>query len=60
MRSEIYEVYSNAYDMTFIMEDVYNCENLISTEVKGFYYGEPNDQATLNFNGCIKANYEEV
>lgn len=42
-RTEIYPVHNSRNDITFIMEDVYkgNDEYLVSTEIKGFYYGTP-------------------
>lgn len=55
----VYEVYSEAHNMTFIMEDVYDeaLDYRISTEVKGFYYGEPNNEATKSFKGQLKAEF---
>lgn len=50
--------YSPSYDITFIMEETYKDGEIISSEVKGFYYGEPDEEATEYFNGKLKAEYE--
>ena len=55
----IYPVYSSTHDITFIMEDL--CDdsgNVVSTEVIGFYYGEPDEQATELFRGSLKARFD--
>ena len=57
MRTEIYTTYAPDTDITFILEDVWNGEELVSTEVKGFYFGEPNDDDTQNFYGGLKAEF---
>ena len=56
MRTKIYTVYSTESDMTFIMEDTYNKDRLLSTEVKGFYFGEPQDKFTKEYYGELKAD----
>lgn len=50
--------YSPSYDITFILEETYKDGEIISSEVKGFYYGEPDEEATEYFNGKLKATYE--
>ena len=50
---EIYTVYSQKGDITFIMEDKEN-----TTSVVGFYFGEPNDEDTREFRGKLTAEYE--
>lgn len=50
--------YSPSYDITFIMEETYKDGEIISSEVKGFYYGEPDEESTKKFNGKLKAKYE--
>lgn len=57
MREEIYTAYAPANDMTFIMKDTYNGEEITRTEVIGWYYGEPNDEATEQFKGDLVAEY---
>lgn len=57
MRTEIYTIYSKESDITFIMEDIYISETLISTEVKGFYFGEPKDEYTKEYYGELKADF---
>lgn len=50
---KIYTAYSSEADMTFIMEDTER-----STKVVGFYYGEPDEEATKKFYGKLVAEYE--
>ena len=57
MRTEIYTTYAPDTDTTFILEDVWNGEDLVSTEVKGFYYGAPNEDDTKEFYGGLKAEF---
>jgi hypothetical protein len=57
MRTEIYETYSEESDMTFIMEDVWNDGDLISTECKGFYFGIPDEKLTKVYYGKLKAEF---
>ena len=49
----IYTVYSSEADITFIMEDADN-----KTAVVGFYYGDPNEEATKTYYGKLVAEYE--
>ena len=53
--TEIYTVYAESDDMTFIMEKSKTNDDELVVEVKGFYYGEPNDQATKEYYGNLKA-----
>lgn len=56
----IYTAYSPECDMTFIMKDVgHQLQELISTEVVGWYYGQPNEVDTQNFIGRLKAEYRD-
>ena len=57
-RTETYAAYSEAHDMSFILKDTYIGGAIISTEVIGFYYGEPNVEATLANCGSLKADFE--
>ena len=52
-----YEVYSSGSEMTFILEDTIQKEtqDLIQTEVKGFYFGEPDKELTKQYIGNLKA-----
>lgn len=58
MKKELWGAYSSTADITFVLEETYN-ENgdLISTECKGFYYGEPSEEDNEYFNGKLKAEY---
>lgn len=59
-RTEIEEIYELFNDITFIMERVYKgeYEDLISSEVKGFYHGSPDGANTKKYYGKLKAEYE--
>lgn len=52
MLEEIRTAYAEADDMTFIIK-----ETETSTEVIGFYWGEPDEEATKKFIGKLKAEY---
>jgi hypothetical protein len=52
-----HQTYSSETDMTFIVEDVYKGDTLLSTEVKGFYFGEPNEESKSQFLGNLKAEF---
>ena len=58
-RNMVYNAYSDAQDITFIMQDTINvrANNCISTEVIGFYYGEPNREDNRKFSGKLKAEF---
>lgn len=53
MDGEFRSVYAEKDDMTFIVKEVWG----ESTEVVGFYYGEPNDDLTKLFTGRLKAEF---
>lgn len=55
---EVYTCYSPEGDITFIMEDTYKNNEIISTEVKGFYYGETDEKANEVFYGKTKAKFD--
>lgn len=60
MKREVYGIYQPNHDITFIMEELYNDNNEpISLEVKGFYYGEPNDNDIKTFYGDLRADFGE-
>ena len=61
-RVERYTAYAQDSDMTFIMEDTYftddeGTEILKSTEVKGFYFGAPDNEHTEMAIGQLKAEF---
>ena len=58
MRINIYTVYSEEADMIFIMKDTLEGKSIISIEVVGFYWGEPNKEATQGYYGSLKVEYE--
>lgn len=51
----LYTVYAKEDDMTFIMEDA---DSTIT--VKGFYFGEPNDEYTKEYMGQLTAHVEKM
>ncbi len=50
----IYTVYSSESDMTFIMEET-TSDKTKKISVVGFYYGEPDEEATKDFTGSLTA-----
>jgi hypothetical protein len=59
LTKNVYPVYSRENDITTIFEDVCNGDILISTEVKGFYFGIPDENTTNQFYGKLKADYSD-
>ena len=57
MKKEIYTTYAPDTDITFIMCDTYDGEDINSTEVVGFYYGGPDEKLTEMYIGKVKATY---
>lgn len=62
--SVIYGAYAKREGVTFIMKDVYtkdvteiSGEKLLSSEVIGFYYGQPNINEIKEFAGKLKAEF---
>lgn len=55
----VYGCYSSEADATFIMSDIIEkkTNRCISTEVTGFYYGEPDFEYTEKYNGKLKAEF---
>lgn len=61
MKKVVYGVYAPDHDLTFIMEECITRDNEpISLEVKGFYYGEPNDYDNQTFYGDYKADFSDL
>jgi len=54
----IYTVYSHESDMTFIVKETKE-DNKTIISVVGFYFGEPNEEATKEFNGSLTAVVEK-
>lgn len=50
---KIYTAYSSEADITFIMEDTEHTSSVV-----GFYYGEPNEEATKRYRGKLVAKFE--
>ena len=53
----IHTVYAQSDDLTFIMEDTYWDGEIVSMEVKGFYFGKPDEEATKKFYEDYKAEF---
>lgn len=59
MKTETYTTYAPKTDMTFILCDTFDDVGEVEqTEVIGWYYGEPNDEATSLFAGDLVAVYK--
>lgn len=57
-KKEVYTAYSPFHDISFIMEDVI-APGGHTTELKGFYYGQPDEEATSIFYGKTKAIFNK-
>ena len=56
---KIYTAFDGGLDMTFIIEDTINTDGKVaSTEVIGFYFGNPDDECTKIYAGKLKAEFE--
>ena len=55
---KIHTCYSSNTDITFIIEEVFKNNEPVSMEVKGFYFGEPNEEKTKQFYGDLKAEFD--
>lgn len=54
----VYGSYNRNDDVTVIVEEVYSPDGEpISTEIKGFYFGEPDEESNKTFYGKLKATY---
>lgn len=57
-RTDVYGVYAESSDQTFIMEDTFIDGELASTECIGWYCGEPDDELIAEYsNRRMKAVY---
>ena len=60
-KREVYGMYAPSYDITFIMEEYFTDDGVpISLEVKGFYYGEPNEYCNKEYYGDLKADFGAI
>ena len=57
MKEEIFATYAADSDITFIMRDITENGEPRSTEVVGWYYGEPTEENTAFYIGKLKAEY---
>ena len=56
--TNIESYYSREADITFIMKETSNEEGPVSTEVVGFYFGEPDEESTQRYIGNLKAEFD--
>lgn len=54
-----YTAYSVEHDMTFIMRDTVFNGKTVSTECVGWYYGQPEEATTIQYDGSLKAYYNK-
>lgn len=54
---KIEEHYCNETDHTFIMKATYEGEDLVAEQVIGFYWGEPDADATAEYANSLTAEY---
>lgn len=60
MKTEVYGMYAPNYDITFVMEEKFTDDDEpVSLEVKGFYYGEPNEYCNKTFYGDLIAHFND-
>ena len=55
MRKQFYATYAPDTDITFIMCETFGDENIMSMEVVGWYFGEPDEELTGAYIGKLKA-----
>ena len=54
----VFGSYNRNDDVTVIVEEVYSPDGEpISTEIKGFYFGEPDEESNKTFYGKLKTTY---
>ena len=58
VKKDKYWIYQENYDITFIMIDTYEDDEIISSECVVWYYGSPNEEDNEQFIGKLKASYE--
>lgn len=55
--TKVYQGYSDELDITTIFEDTLIADEVVSTEIKGFYYGRPDNEGLESFYGKSKATF---
>lgn len=55
--TENYTTYAQDTDITFILQDTFKDNIIVSTEVIGFYYGKPDGKLNGEYKGKLKAEY---
>ena len=58
---KLYGVYAHTADITYIMQDTFIGEELTSTEVIGFVFGNYEDSTEVlkQYSGKLKAEFQE-
>lgn len=60
VHEKIWTTYNSGDDVTVIFRSIFldkEGEECLSTEIIGFYWGEPNEADTEKYTGCLKAEY---
>lgn len=58
LKTEIYTTYVEGYDRTIVWQEMYLGDLHLQTTIMGWYYGEPDDEATKQYsNSTIIAQY---
>lgn len=58
LNAEIFQVFSKELDMTIIFENLLDGKEVVSTAVRGFYYGIPDEEGMREYYGKMKIVYE--
>lgn len=58
IKQKKYGIYQKNYDITFIMIDTYEDEEIISSECVGWYYGSSNEEDNEYFTHKLKTTYD--
>ena len=58
VKKDKYGIYQENYDITFIMVDTWEDDEIISSECVGWYHGEPNEEDNEHFIVKLKGTYE--
>ena len=58
VKKEEYSIYNETHDITFIMVDTWEDDEIISTECMGWYFGHPTKENNKDFIGKLKVAYE--
>jgi hypothetical protein len=57
IKKDKYGIYQESYDMTFIIVDTWEDDEIVSTECVGWYFGAPNEEDNEYFTDKLKAGF---